>query len=101
MSKIVASVSKEGLGIGDASMLFAGGAVSSMSASGQLIFSLSVMERLQVRVVLSRRHPTRSSPTDYGLTCWLKRIKIHKLESRRSTPLELETVTGTAQCGRC
>ena len=57
--------------------------------------SLSVTECLQVRVVLSRRHPTRSSLTHYvyGLTCWLKRIKIHKLESRCGTPLELDTVT--------
>ena len=55
--------------------------------------SLSMTECLQVRVVLSRRHPTRSSPTHYGLTCWLKRIKIHKLESPRSTPVELDTVT--------
>ena len=48
---------------------------------------------LQVRVVLSCKHLTRSSPTHYGLTCWLKRIKIHKLESHRGTPLELDTVT--------
>ena len=67
VSKIVASVSEEGLGIGDASMLFAGGAISSMSAGGWLFSvsvgdrvsssksrSLSVTECLQVRVVLCR-----------------------------------------------
>ena len=45
VSKIVASMSEEGLGIGDASMLFAGGAISSMSASGWL-FSFSVGDRV-------------------------------------------------------
>ena len=133
MSKIVPSVSEEGLGIGDASMVFAGDALSSVSAvdalssmsagdalssmsagdalssmsAGSWLFSVSVGDRvsssksrslsvtecLQVRVVLSRPHPTHSSPTHYGLTSWLKRIKIHKLESRRGTPLELDTVT--------
>ena len=61
--------------------------------------SLSVTECLQVRVVLSRPHPTRSSPTHYGLTCWLKRIKIHKLESRRGTPLELDSHTAQHSAG--
>jgi len=59
--------------------------------------SLSVTECLQVRVVLSRRHPTHSSPTHHGLTCWLKRIKIHKLESRRGTPLSGTGHSHTAQ----
>ena len=45
MSKIVASVSEEGLGIGDASMVFAGGALSSMSA-GDWLFSVSVGDRV-------------------------------------------------------
>ena len=100
VSKIVASVSQEGLGIGDASMLFTSGTISSVSAGGWLFLSLLVTECLQVRVVLSRRHPTCSSPTHYGLTCWLK---------RRSTSWKVVAVLhwnwtqshGTAQCGRC
>ena len=45
VSKRAASVSGEGLGVGDASVVFAGGAVSSMSAGGWL-FSLSVGDRV-------------------------------------------------------
>ena len=45
VSERAASVSEEGLGIGDASVVFAGGAVSSMSARW-LTFPLSVSDRV-------------------------------------------------------
>ena len=55
-------MSEEGLGIGDASMLFAGGAISSMSAGGWL-FSVSVGDRVsssKSRSVSSTSDPQQS-----------------------------------------
>ena len=91
VSKIVASISEEGLGISDASVVFTGGTISSMSAGGWL-FSHSVSDR-----VSSSKSRSVSvvdiQPTAVHLTCWLKRIKIHKLESSHGTPLELDSHT--------